>query len=148
MNRRYGILLLVVTVLTLSWAHGAGAQTKPSGELVWALHVSISPSWFDPGENGGLITPFAVLYAMHDGLVRPMPGQKIGNSLAESWTESPDGLVYEFKLRQGLRFHNGDPCTAEDVKFSFERYKGGGATELRANVQRVEVVDPLTGAST
>jgi len=31
-----------------------------------------------------------------------------------SWTESPDGLVYEFKLRQGLRFHNGDPCTAED----------------------------------
>ena len=77
-------------------------------------------------------------------LVRPMPGQKIGNSLAESWTASPDGLVYEFKLRQGLHFHNGDPCTAEDVKFSFERYKGGGATELRANVQRVEVVDPLT----
>ena len=131
-------------MLTLSWAHGAGAQTKPSGELVWALHVSISPSWFDPGENGGLITPFAVLYAMHDGVVRPMPGQKIGNSLAESWTESPDGLVYEFKLRQGLRFHNGDPCTAEDVQFSFDRYKGGGATELRANVQRVEVVDPLT----
>jgi ABC-type transport system substrate-binding protein len=52
--------------------------------------------------------------------------------------------VYEFKLRQGLRFHNGEPCTAEDVKFSFERYRGGGATELRANVQRVEVVDPLT----
>jgi peptide/nickel transport system substrate-binding protein len=35
----------------------------------------------------------------------------MGNSLAESWTESPDGLVYEFQLRQGLRFHNGDPCT-------------------------------------
>ena len=144
MNRRYGILLLVVAVLALGWAHDAGAQTTPSGDLVWALHVSISPSWFDPGENGGLITPFAVLYALHDGVVRPMPGQKIGNSLAASWTESPDGLVYEFKLRQGLRFHNGDPCTAEDVKFSFDRYKGGGAAELRANVQRLEVVDPLT----
>jgi peptide/nickel transport system substrate-binding protein len=53
-------------------------------------------------------------------------------------------LVYEFKLRPRLRFHNGEPCTAEDVKFSFERYKGGSAAELRANVQRVEAVDPLT----
>src|SRR5262245_25402420 len=68
-----------------------------------------------------------------------MPGAKIGNGLAESWTESADGLVYEFKLRQGLRFHNDEPCTAEDVKFSFERYKGGGAAELRANVQRGEL---------
>jgi peptide/nickel transport system substrate-binding protein len=144
MHRRSCLLLFVVVALTLGWSQGVSAQTKPAGEFVWALHVSISPSWFDPGENGGLITPFAVLYAMHDGVVRPMPGQKIGNSLAESWAESPDGLVYEFKLRQGLRFHNGDPCTAEDVKFSFDRYKGGGATELRANVQRVEVVDPLT----
>jgi peptide/nickel transport system substrate-binding protein len=87
---------------------------------------------------------FAVLYALHGGVVRPMPGERIGNSLAESWTESPNGLVYEFKLRQGLRFHNGDACTAEGVKFSFDRYRGGGAAELRANVQRVEVVDPLT----
>src|SRR5438445_6449626 len=68
----------------------------------------------------------------------------MGNSLAQSWTESPDGLVYEFKLRQGLRFHNGDPCTAEDVKFSFERYRGTGATELHDKVMRVDIVDPLT----
>jgi len=54
-------------------------------------------------------------------------GQKIGASLAESWTESRDGLVYEFRLRRGLRFHNGDPITAEDVKFSFDRYNGAGA---------------------
>jgi peptide/nickel transport system substrate-binding protein len=144
MNRRQILLLLVAAVLTLGWAHGTGAQHQPVGELIYAMHVTIPPAWFDPAENGGLITPFAVLYALHDGVVRPMPGAKIGNSLAESWTESADGLVYEFKLRQGLRFHNDEPCTAEDVKFSFERYKGGGAAELRANVQRVEVVDPLT----
>src|SRR5262247_3670631 len=65
-------------------------------------------------------------------------------ALASSWTESPDGRVYEFTLRQGLRFHNGDPCTAEDVKFSFERYKGTGAKELNLHVRQVEVVDPLT----
>src|SRR5262245_40671617 len=137
MNRRCVILLLVGAVFTLGWLPGVRAQTTPSGELVWALHVTIPPAWFDPAENGGLITPFAVLYALHDGVVRPMPGQKIGNSLAESWTESPDGLIYEFKLRQGLRFHNGDTCTAEDVQFSFERYKGGGAQELQDKLRNV-----------
>jgi peptide/nickel transport system substrate-binding protein len=144
MNRRCLTLLLVVTLFTLAWVDGIGAQHTSAGELVWAMHVTIAPAWFDPAENGGLITPFGILYALHDGVVRPMPGEKIGNSLAESWTESPDGLVYEFKLRPGLRFHNGDPCTAEDVRFSFERYKGSGAAELRANVRSVEVVDPLT----
>jgi len=81
---------------------------------------------------------------LHDGLVRPLPGERMGPSLAASWSESPDGLVYTFTLRPGLRFHNGEPCTAEDVQFSFARYKGNGATELHAKVQRVEIVDPLT----
>jgi hypothetical protein len=45
--------LLAVAVLALSWAHDTRAQATPSEDLVWALHVSISPSWFDPGENEG-----------------------------------------------------------------------------------------------
>jgi hypothetical protein len=64
MNRRRSILLLVVTVLTLAWVHGIGAQHKPAGEFVWALHVTIAPAWFDPAENGGLITPFAGIGAI------------------------------------------------------------------------------------
>jgi peptide/nickel transport system substrate-binding protein len=117
---------------------------EPTGELVWAWHVTIAPAWFDPSTAPAQITPFGVLYALHDALVRPLPGEKMGNALAESWTESPDGLVYEFKLRQGLKFHNGDPCTAEDVKFSFERYKGSGSKQLHDKIERVEIVDPLT----
>jgi peptide/nickel transport system substrate-binding protein len=144
MNRRCLVLLLVVMILALGWVDRGDTQPKSAVELTWAMHVTIAPAWFDPAENGGLITPFGILYALHDGVVRPLPGQMIGNSLAESWTESPDGLVYEFKLRQGLRFHNGEACTAEDVQFSFERYKGSGAAEFRTNVRRVEVVDPLT----
>ena len=81
-----------------------------------AWPVTISPTWFDPSTALPQITPFGMLYALHDALVRPLPGQKMGNSLAESWTESPDGLTYEFKLRRGLKFHNGDPVTADPAK--------------------------------
>jgi peptide/nickel transport system substrate-binding protein len=84
-----------------------------------------------------------MLYAIHDALVRPYPGQKMGPSLAESWEESEDGLTYTFKLRPGLKFHNGEPVTTEDVKFSFERYQGTAAQTLKDHVTQVEIVDPL-----
>jgi len=137
------VLLLVLVSLTLGIAGPVSGQSAPSGEVIHAWHVTIAPAWFDPSTAPPQVTPFGILYAIHDALVRPLPGQKVGNSLAESWKESADGRVYEFKLRRGLKFHNGDPITADDVKFSFERYKGSGAKELHARVQRVEIVDPL-----
>jgi len=108
------------------------------------MHVSLSPNWFDPAEMPAQITPFGILYALHDAVVRPLPGERMGPALAESWSESPDGLTYEFKLRPNLKFHNGDPCTAEDVAFSFTRYKGVGAAEFKAKVKNVEAVDART----
>jgi peptide/nickel transport system substrate-binding protein len=140
-HRRRAALVLAA-VLILVTAHTAAGQAAPAGEAVIAWHVTIAPSWFDPSTAPPQITPFGILYAIHDALVRPLPGHKMGSSLAESWSESPDGLVYEFKLRRGVRFHNGDPVTTEDVKFSFERYKGAGASELQARVRQVEIVDP------
>src|SRR3989442_11931754 len=95
-----------------------------------------------PGDTEAVITPFMVLNAMHDALVKPMPGNINTPSLAESWSMSKDGISYEFVLRKGARFHNGDPVTAEDVKFSFERYKGSGATILKEKVKDVQVVAP------
>jgi peptide/nickel transport system substrate-binding protein len=130
----------VITACLLANA-GALAGPVPSGRVVVAFHVTLAPSWFDPSTAPPQITPFGVLYAIHDALVRPYPGYKMGPSLAESWTESPDGLSYEFKLRAGLTFHNGDPLTTEDVKFSFERYKGAGAAVLKQHVREVEIVD-------
>ena len=118
------------------------AAPAPAGRVVIAWHVTISPSWFDPSTAPPQITPFGMLYAIHDALVRPYPGQKMGPSLAESWEESEDGLTYQFKLRPGLRFHNGDPVTTEDVKFSFERYQGAGAQTLKDHVREIEIVDP------
>jgi peptide/nickel transport system substrate-binding protein len=122
-------------------AAAGSPQEKPEGEMRWALYVTLSPSWFDPGEVVGLITPFWVLYALHDAVVKPMPGNLMTPSLAESWTVSEDQRVYDFKLRPGVKFHNDEPFTAEDVKFSFKRAKG--SQTLHDKVQEVEVVDPL-----
>ncbi len=135
--------IVLAFVVLLGLAPMAGAQSGPAGRAVMAWHVTIAPSWFDPSTAPPQITPFGILYALHDALVRPYPGHKMGPSLAESWSESPDGKTYEFKLRPGLKFHNGDPLTADDVKFSFERYRGAGAKILQDHVQRVDVVSPL-----
>ena len=136
--------LLVAAALLGGLASGAAAQPA-QGEVIIAYHVTLAPAWFDPSTAPPQITPFGVLYAIHDGLVRPLPGgQRMGRSLAESWSESPDGLTYEFKLRRGVKFHNGDPVTAEDVKFSYDRYKGAGAKEFQARVREVQIVDPMT----
>ena len=135
-----GCLALVFVCLAGGLFDRPAAQTKPEGEMRWALYVTLSPVWFDPGEVVGQITPFWVLYALHDALVKPMPGNQMTPSLAESWTVSPDQRVYEFKLREGLKFHNGDPFTAEDVKFSFLRAKGSKV--LHDRVKDVVVVSP------
>ncbi|HEY3098724.1 MAG TPA: ABC transporter substrate-binding protein [Methylomirabilota bacterium] len=119
-----------------------GAQTQPADQLTIAFDVSIAPTFLEPAETSGIGTPFVFLYALHDALSKPLPGNNMAPCLAESWSESADGLVYEFKLREGLRFHNGDPFTAEDVKFSFHRYRGVSAKLLHERVKAVEIVDP------
>lgn len=103
------LLLVACIVLVASRSTTAQSQAKPEGEMRWALYVTLAPAWFDPGDVVGVLTPFWVLYAIHDALVKPMPGNLMAPSLAESWTVSADQLVYEFPLRQGLKFHNGDP---------------------------------------
>jgi len=118
------------------------AGAAPEGTMTWGVHITLASRWLDPAETEGIITPFMVLYALHDAMVKPMPAGLNTPSLAESWTESKDGLVYEFVLRKGVRFHNGDPVTAADVKFSFERYKGAGAKLLKERVKDVQIVDP------
>ncbi len=106
------------------------------------MHISLAPTWFYPAETPGMITPFLLMYALHDAMVKPMPGTPLAPSLAESWTVSRDGLAYEFVLRKGARFHNGDPVTAEDVKFSLERYRGTSQKTLKDRVAAVETPDP------
>ena len=134
------ILAAVLLIATASLALPSTAAAQ-SDQVTWGVHISLAPTWFDPAESPGIITPYMIFYALHDALVKPMPGQPLAPSLAESWTVSKDPLTHEFVLRKGVRFHNGDPVTAEDVKFSFERYRGAASKTLKERVAVVEVVD-------
>jgi peptide/nickel transport system substrate-binding protein len=120
----------------------AASIAAPAGKLTWGVHVSLAPVWLDPAETLGIITPFMVLYALHDALVKPMPGKLYAPSLAESWAASEDGLTVEFVLRDGAKFHNGEPVTADDVKFSFERYRGASHELMHERVAAIEAPDP------
>src|SRR5919106_6760845 len=140
MRRLPGAIALLGIGILLS-PLGAIAQAKPEGTMTWGVHVTLAPTWFDPAETPGIITPFMFLYALHDALVKPMPDNPLAPSLAESWSESADGLTYEFILRPGVNFHDGEPVTAEDVRFSFLRYKGTSAREYKERVREVEIAD-------
>jgi len=121
---------------------GRGAQAAPQGQLTYGVHVSLPPAWFDPAETTGIITPFMLLYALHDGLVKAMPGSLQAPSLAESFNASEDGLTYDFVLRKNATFHNGEPVTSDDARFSFERYRGSSQSLLKQRVAAFETPDP------
>jgi len=133
---RFALALLLVGCLVTPAVAG-------ESQLTWGVHVSLAPTWFDPAEAPGIITPYMIYYALHDAMVKPMPGKPAAPSLAESWSVSKDGLVYEFVLRAGVKFHNGDPVTSEDVKFSFNRYRGSAKATLKDRVVAIETPDPL-----
>jgi peptide/nickel transport system substrate-binding protein len=133
---------LAACVLIALFALVSPVAAAPEGEMTWGVHISLAPTWFDPAETQGLITPFMIMYAIHDAMAKSMPGNATAPSLAESWTVSPDGRTYDFTLRKGVKFHNGDALTSEDVKYSFDRYRGAGAKPLKERVAAVEAPGP------
>src|SRR5712692_9070933 len=136
------LVLLIVASLGPAGIDAAARAEAPSGQMTLVYNISIVPRWFDPAESEGLVTPFIFYYAIHDALVKPMPGNASTPCLAESWSASADGLTYEFVLRKGVRFHHGETVSADDVKFSFDRYRGAAAKTLKDRVAAVEIVDP------
>src|SRR5262245_62815460 len=107
------IALIVLALLCVS---GARAAASPEGTLTIAMHFTPVTRWLDPAEGESTITPFFLLYALHDGLLKPMPGVGSGPSLAESWSMYKDMLSDDFKLRGNAKLHHGDPVTWEGVK--------------------------------
>src|SRR5262249_11667738 len=98
LGRSLCVLALLAVASLGPVAGAAAAADTPSGQLTLAHNTSIVPRWFDPAESEGLVTPFIFYYALHDALVKPMPGQPMAPCLAESWSASADGLTYDFVL--------------------------------------------------
>ncbi len=150
--RRYAGLLILPLVLALA-ALPATAQEKPryGGELVFV--VPSQPPSYDAHqeETFGVIHPVAPHY---NTLLRVDPFDRTGTKpvgdLAESWTIAKDGLVYTFKLRRGVKFHDGSGMTSKDVKASYDKiiFPPAGLKSSRgSSYQAVEVVeapDPST----
>jgi len=135
--------LLAATALGLvAGAPGIASAAGPQGQLTYGIHVSLAPGWFDPAETQGIITPYMVLYALHDAMVKALPGKAQAPCLAESWSASEDGLTHDFVIRAGAKFHNGEPVTAEDVKFSYERYRGTSHDLMKERMASIETPDP------
>ena len=122
----------------------ATGQPQPKGQFNYVWHTTISPAWFDPQENPPQITPYNFAYALHDALVKHMPGQPFAPSLAESYEVAPDFKSATFKLRQGIKFHSGDPVTPEDVQFTFQQYRGANAKILHDKTASIDIVDNRT----
>src|SRR6266550_6523348 len=138
--RAAGLCLAILCAVSLLATTPAAAA--PEGTLTFALHFSPVTRWLDPAEGESTITPFLLLYALHHGLLKPMPGSGSAPSLAQSWSMAKDGLSAEFTLRPGIKFHNGEPVTSDDVKFSLERYRGGAAKILKDTVKEIQTPAP------
>ncbi|TRZ76911.1 MAG: ABC transporter substrate-binding protein [Deltaproteobacteria bacterium] len=136
-----GFSFLLILVVFHFFSIEASAQSQ-KGVMKGAWHFNISTDWLDPSITTPQIPNFYPLYFFHDALIKPMPDALYSPCLAESWTISPDYRTYKFKLRKGVKFHNGDEMTAEDVVFTFNRYKGGPASMLRGRIEKLEAESP------
>jgi peptide/nickel transport system substrate-binding protein len=147
---RDGVRVLAVVVGLLTVAATAApslSQQKvvPKGKLVLAWHAGLASRWLDPQEHDGTATPDNFFTAIHDGLIKNQGAALYDHlALAEKFTFAQDAKSATFVLRKGLKFHNGDPVTPQDVKFSYESYRGAKADVFKKKTDRVEIVDDRT----
>ena len=147
MRRAWGLLGIVLVLLGASHTH-VGAQTArvvPKGKITLAWHAGLASRWLDPQEHDGTATPDNFLNALHDALIKNYRETLFDHpGLAERYEFAPDARSATFWLRPGIKFHNGEPVTVEDVKFSFENYRGAKGDVLKGKTERVEIVDNRT----
>ncbi|MDR3508054.1 MAG: ABC transporter substrate-binding protein [Caulobacteraceae bacterium] len=112
------------------------------------LGVQLEPPNLDPTSGAAAAIKEVTFQTIYQGLVKLGPGGVTEPLLATGWTVSPDGLTYRFRLRAGVRFHDGAPFDASVVKFSLDRARGAASTNSQksrfAVIDQVVVIDPYT----
>jgi peptide/nickel transport system substrate-binding protein len=148
-----GFVPFAATLLAIVMLATPGSAQAPRDVLVVGMEAE--PPGLDPGQALGIHT-LRVTAEIFETLVATAPDSTdIVPGLAESWTTSPDGLAWTFKLRRGVRFHDGTVLDAAAVKFTFDRIidpahphaKSGKwtfVTGYLSSVKAVEVLDPQT----
>src|SRR5919112_6610839 len=139
-SRRAAAIPLAALLLA---AAPAAAQQQPALNIgIGGAVTSVDPHFYNASPNNSLAMHLFDRLVERDARAQPYPG------LAESWRVVSD-TVWEFKLRPGVKWHDGRDFTAEDVAFTIQRAPnvpgspGGFGGFVRA-IERVEVVDPLT----
>src|SRR5499427_3152923 len=137
------LVLIAAATKVAQLSSPAGAAAK--GKLVLAWHTGLAPRWLDPQEHDGTATPDNFLSAIHDALIKNQGTELYDHlALAERFSVAPDAKSATFTLRKGIKFHNGDPVTPQDVKFSYENYRGAKADIFKKKTARVDIVDDRT----
>jgi microcin C transport system substrate-binding protein len=113
--------------------------------MVLAWHAGIASRWLDPQEHDGTASPDNFTTILHDALIKNQ-GKVLYDhpALAEHFEFAEDAKSATFRLRPGLKFHNGEPVTPADVKFTYEQYRGAKADVLKNMTQGIEIVDDRT----
>jgi peptide/nickel transport system substrate-binding protein len=121
----------------------SGDTPKQGGDLKAAMQVDATS--LDPHTSSSYSSTL-VIEQVYSGLIQYDENMNIQPDLAESWTVSPDGLTYDFKLRQGVTFHNGRAFTPDDVVYSLNRVKdpngGSPRSYLLEDVNSIAATDP------
>ena len=125
-------------------ALAGAAKVVPKGKAILAWHSGISTTWLDPQEQPAMLSPTNFTYAVHDALIKMSHDKFAVPALAERWEMADDFKSATFWLRKGIKFHNGEPVTPEDVKFSYENYRGAQAKVFKDKTERIEIVDGRT----
>src|SRR5438876_6255969 len=147
-RRLFDLLAVALTLTaamsaTISFSSPAGAAAN--GKIVLAWHAGLATRWLDPQDHDGTATPDNFLTAIHDALIKNQ-GTALYNhlALAEHFTVAADSKSATFTLRKGIKFQNGEPVTPQDVKFSYENYRGAKADVFKKKTERVDIVDDRT----
>jgi peptide/nickel transport system substrate-binding protein len=126
----------------------AWAQTKDGAKDRLVIGMSLEPPVLDPTKNAAAAIREVTTPSIFESLGRIDRTGAVGPGLAESWNVSEDGKEYIFKLRQGVKFHDGEPLDAAVVKFTLDRLFAPDSTNpaksLYTDIDKVEVVDPST----
>ena len=125
-------------------AYAAG-KVDPVGRMTLAWHTNIAPRWLDPLQHDGSATPDNFLMVVQDALIKNYKTQLYDHlALAERLDFAEDASSATFRLRDGVKFHDGSPVTPEDVKWSYEHYHGAWAQVLHDETDQIKILDKRT----